>query len=133
MRNCADCGKEDAPWFEREPCSCGTATKHEDDPSPLKHAPDCNGIGHEVVEYPLRMARADLVFEGTTLALSNYWRGRGWILIQNGLRWYRVKMLCRGCIVLEDSAQERRREYEKACKAARGQDDTTYSQMLAQQ
>jgi hypothetical protein len=53
--------------------------------------------------------------------------------MQNGMRWYRTKMLCRQCIDKENLAQERRREYERACKTALGVESLTYAQMLAQQ
>lgn len=102
----------------------------DDDPSPMKHAPDCNGIAHEVILYPVRMAVSELTPDKK---LGTYYTSKGWKLMQNGLRWYRVKYLCRQCIIAEDQAQERKREYENACKAARGVDTLTYAQMLAQQ
>lgn len=131
MRLCSSCHKEDKPWFEYDtPCSCGAASLHEDDPTPLKHSPECKSLGHEVVLYPVRMAKADLTFDAK---LGSYYSQRGWRLKQNGNRWYRVKYLCRACIELENSAQARKAEYEKLCKAARGVDDQTYAQMLASQ
>lgn len=133
MRSCAQCGKADAPWFEAEPCSCGVAAAHEENPDVAAHAADCNAVGHLVVLYPVRMARAELLFDGAEMALSSYWVQRGWTLKQNGQRWYRVKLLCRGCIVAHEDALERRRDYEKACRRARGTDDTSYAQMLAAQ
>lgn len=135
MRNCAACKKADAPWFERAPCSCGAAKLAEefDDPSPGRHLEDCDAIGHEVVLYPVRIAKTELVFNGAVHVLGSYYAARGWVLMQNGPRYYRTKMLCRGCIDLEDLAQERKLDYEKACRLARGLDDQTYAQMLAQQ
>jgi hypothetical protein len=131
MRNCSACHKEDKPWFEYDiPCSCGGAELHEDDPSPLKHKAECKSLAHEVVLYPVRMAKADLTHDGK---LGSYYSQRDWKLMQNGNRWYRVKFLCRACIELENSAQSRKAEYEKLCKAARGVDDQTYAQMLASQ
>jgi hypothetical protein len=109
------------------------AGAHDDDPDPLKHAADCNAVGHEVVLYPVRMGRDELRFDGAEMALPPRWLQRGWALKRNGQRWYRVKWLCRGCIVLEEAALERRLDYEKACKRARGEDETTYAQMLAMQ
>ncbi len=132
MRICSACGKEDAPWFESDPCSCGAAKLHEDDPSPMNHSHECRCLGHEVVQFPVRITPADLSFNREDLK-SPYYRSRGWKLMKNGLRFYLVKMLCRGCVALENSALERRREYERVCKASRSQDDTTYAQMLAQQ
>jgi len=129
MRICGQCSKEDRPYFEPVPCSCGLPLD-EDDPSPLKHAPDCNSVGHEVVLYPVRIDKRDLTFDSKLLPK---WTARGWQLMRNGLRFYRVKFMCRQCIVLDESAQERRREYEKACKATRGESAQTYAQMLASQ
>lgn|SRR5487761_2727435 len=129
MRVCSQCAKEDGPWFDAMPCSCG-ADKGEDPANPSAHQPDCHSLGHEVVMYPIRMAPKDLTFDKQ---LPVYWRGRGWNLMQNGLRWYRVKMLCRECCEAENGAQARRREYELACRDARGVSDLTYAQMLAQQ
>ena len=129
MRNCSACHAEDRPWFEDAPCSCGIP-EGPDAGNPYKHSPDCKSLSHEVVRYPIRMEIKDLNFDKT---LSRYYVQRGWELLQNGMRYYRVKMLCRKCIGLEVSAQERKREYEKACKAARGDQTETYAQMLARQ
>lgn len=130
MRNCSSCNKEDKPWFEDSPCTCGAYKPHDDDPSPLKHLPECHSLGHEVVRYPVRIAKSEL---SNDEKLSSYYRQRGWVLMRDGQRFYRVKMLCRACIELENSAQSRRHEYEKACKAARGVETQTYAQMLASQ
>lgn len=130
MRNCSNCNKEDRPWFEDAPCSCGAYQEHDDDPSPLKHDPSCKMLGHEVVRYPVRIAKSDLTHDGK---LGSYFTAKGWSLRQDGQRFYRVKMLCRACIELEKGCQARRQDYEKACKAARGLDNQTYAQMLASQ
>jgi len=129
MRKCGQCNKQDAPWFEQQPCSCGLPVD-DDDPSPLKHAPDCNGIGHEVVLHRVRIRKPEMTFDQK---LSLKWTERGWQLLRNGTRFYRVKYLCRHCIVDEDIAQERRQEYEKACRETRGMDGRSYAQMLASQ
>jgi hypothetical protein len=130
MRVCSACGKEDRPWFENEPCNCGAGKRHEDDPSPLKHDPSCRCLGHEVIAYPVRMAESELTFDKK---LPAYWIERKWQLRNNGGRFYRVKVLCRQCMLAEDQAQDRKRDYEKACAAARGQETQTYAQMLAAQ
>ena len=129
MRTCGQCNKEDRAYFESAPCSCGLP-RDDEDPSPLKHKPDCNGIGHEVVLYPVRIDKRDQTFDGKLLPK---WTAKGWRLLQNGPRFYRIKYLCRQCIVLDESAQERRREYDKACRATRGESAQTYAQMLASQ
>lgn len=130
MRTCSACHKEDKPWFESHPCSCGAYVVHDDDPNPLKHRPDCKSLGHEVVEYPVRIPKSDLTFDGK---LSSYYAERGWALMRNGERYYRVKMLCRGCIVKETEALARKTDYEKACKAAQGIETLSYAQMIAGQ
>jgi hypothetical protein len=131
MRTCGNCQKQDAPWFAHADCNCPQKDiRYDDDPSPLKHAPDCNGIGHEVALYPVRMDASLLTWEKK---LPASWVARGWALKQNGGRWYRVKMLCRGCIELEETAQERQREYEQKCRETRGIEALSYAQMLANQ
>lgn len=130
MRICTECKKEDRPWFEQAPCSCGAAQLHEEDPSPLKHKADCKAIGHDVVRYPVRIERRDLTFDGK---LPSRYTQRGWALWQSGNKLYRRKLLCRDCVELENGAQERKRDYEKACKAAQGLETMTYAQMLASQ
>lgn len=132
MRTCTACGKADKPWFEQEPCNCG-APVHDSDPSPDKHAPICHAIGHEVVQYPVRLKVADLVWIEGQAHLQPKWERAGWKFLQNGLRYYRVKMLCRDCIGIERDRMERRKDYEKSCKAVRGEDSQSYAQMLASQ
>lgn len=133
MRLCSNCRKEDKPWFEDEPCSCGGAQLHEDDPSPLKHDASCRSLGHEVVLYPIRMPLNEFTYVAGEPVINKEWIRKGWALMRNGQRYYRVKMLCRGCIEVENGIQARRSEYEKACKAARGLDTSTYAQMLTLQ
>lgn len=130
MRTCVACHKPDAPWFEPYPCSC---SRQADGAEPIpadEHAPDCKCLGHEVVTYPVRIAKSDLTFDGK---LPQTWTSKGWVLRQNGMRFYRMKMLCRDCIELEVSAQSRREEYQKLCKAARGESSQSYAQFLASQ
>lgn len=87
-------------------------------------------LGHDVVRYPVRIAKSDLTHDGK---LGSYFSAKGWTLRQDGQRYYRIKMLCRACIELENVIQSRRQDYEKACRAARGLDNQTYAQMLASQ
>lgn len=65
--------------------------------------------------------------------LSSYYTSQGWALKVDGERFYRSKMLCRACIREHVGALERKKDYQRACKAARGLDDKTYAQMLAHQ
>jgi hypothetical protein len=130
MRTCTACRKEDAPWFEQEPCSCGHQAPNAEPILAIEHDPGCKCISHEVVAYPVRIAKQDLTFDQK---LPAHYVRAGWILRQNGQRFYRVKMLCRDCIGLEEGAQARRVEYERACKATLGIESQSYSQMLASQ
>jgi hypothetical protein len=110
-----------------EPCTCGACEL-----DPIRHAPECKSLIHEVLRYPVRMAERDLVVNqsGERKLSAQY---AGWKLVQNGQRWYRIKDLCRDCIGKQEQSQAFRRDYLQACKKARGQDDQTYSQMLAEQ
>jgi hypothetical protein len=132
MRACGGCKKPDAPWLEDAPCNCGVPPTLAGDAN--EHRPECRALGHEVVFYPVRLTKADLWFdEGAKPHISAYYTGRGWTLKQDGNKLYRVKLLCRDCIGLEVGAQARKREYESACKRARGDETQTYAQMLASQ
>lgn len=100
----------------------------------MRHAPHCVALVHEVVLYPVRMGRNDLsVAKSGERELPSHYLVAGWKLMQNGMRWYRIKHLCRDCIGKEEQSQMFRRDYIKACKTAKGQDDQTFSQMLAYQ
>jgi hypothetical protein len=83
-----------------------------------------------VISYLVRVALDELTFDRD---LPAHFRAAGWVLKVNGLRYYRVKVLCRQCMLAEQDAQERKRDYDKACAVARGQDTETYAQMLAAQ
>src|SRR6185437_792681 len=114
------------------PCSCGAPV--DDNPSPEKHRPDCKAIGHDVVLYPVRVAWQELTHDANgDPHLKAIWERRGWKLLKNGARIYRTRMLCRDCIELERDKDARRKEYERLCKAARGDDAQTYQQMLVSQ
>lgn len=130
MRTCSSCRLEDRPHLDHtEPCSCSAGSSE-----PTHHGPDCRAIVHEVLVYPRQMDLRELGHDAAgTLVLPPQWSSKGWKLIQNGQRWFRIRILCRSCIVKEEDSAAFKRDYQKACKAARGQDDQTYSQMLAQQ
>lgn len=124
MRACQHCAKADRPQLDNnEQCSC-SAESHE----PMHHGQDCKALIHEVMLYPVRIAQKDLTFD---CKLPPQYAG--WTLMQNGNRWYRYKFLCRDCIGKYEDAQKFRRDYLQACKKARGEEDQTYSQMLAGQ
>jgi hypothetical protein len=89
---------------------------------------------HEVVLYPVRMSERDLSINANgDKELPAHWKAKGWKLMQNGMRWYRIKHMCRECIGKEELAQSFKRDYQKSCKRAKGQDDQTFAQMLAYQ
>ena len=123
MRVCAQCQSPDRPHVDpSERCTCGTDT-HE-------HAPDCRALTHEVVLFPVRMSPLALTYDKK---LPAKWIQRGWHLWQDGQRFYRRKMLCRDCIGKQETQQAFARDYQKACKKARGSDDMTYAQAIASQ
>lgn len=130
MRACEQCHVGDRPHLDMaEPCTCGSAS-----PEPTHHTASCIALVHEVVLYPVRMGPYDLaISESGEKELPAYWLQRGWKLMQNGMRWYRIKFLCRDCIGKEEDSQAFKRDYLKACKKAKGQDDQTFAQMLAYQ
>ena len=129
MRICQQCHCEDRPWIEEGECSCGL-NKTERAGDPTAHQADCRCLGHEVVQYPVRMARNELAFDDK---LPRYYAQQGWVLMKHGGCFYRVKILCRDCVGKEELALAHRRDYERVCKEARGLETKTYAQMLAQQ
>lgn len=126
MRRCAGCNKEDRPQVENPgECTCGMHS-----PDPLSHDVNCWAIGHEVVQYPVRMMVSELTFDRE---LPPRFLQKGWKLLQNGSRYYRVKLLCHACVESEVSARQRKEDYVRACRRAKGLDTMTYAQMLAMQ
>jgi hypothetical protein len=100
----------------------------------MHHGANCIALIHEVVLYPVRMSERELaVTSSGEKQLPTHHLTHGWKLLQNGMRWYRIKYLCRDCIGREENSQAFRRDYLKSCKKAKGQDDQTYAQMLAYQ
>lgn len=133
-RVCKQCKREDEPFWEQTPCSCGAPLDAHTEPKFGDHRPECKSIGHEVVRYPIRIDPRELWTDHAGIKrLSAYYTGRGWTLVQNGNMWFRVMMLCRDCIGKEADAQARKREYQKLCKRAAGLESMTYAQMLASQ
>lgn len=100
----------------------------------MQHAPQCLALVHNVALYPVRIAPHDLAIgkSGDKELPAQFVRS-GWKLMQNGMRWYRIKHLCRDCIGKEEQALAFKRDYLNACKKAKGQDDQTFAQMLAYQ
>jgi hypothetical protein len=129
MRECQDCKEQDRPWMDGGECTCGAA-RTEMGASPEAHHVECRCLAHEVVQYPVRLSREALTWDKK---LPRYWALKGWVLMENGGRHYRLKMLCRDCVGKEELALAHRRDYERVCKEARGGETQTYAQMLAQQ
>ena len=132
MRVCAGCGREDVPKLDLygacRPKQCSPTA----DERPETHHDSCPRLGHEVVKLirPAKLVATPLHPEGE---LERKWRLAGWTVMKDGRDVFRWKMLCRSCIQGVYEREDREREYQKACRQARGDDDTTYSQMLTQQ
>jgi hypothetical protein len=92
----------------------------------------CNKVMHSVrpLVEPVRLISTPRHPEGQ---LPTKWLNEGWKLHIDGKNTFRVKMLCRNCIDKEALRESIQRDYQKACKAARGQDDRTYGQLMIQQ
>lgn len=133
MRLCTMCGKPDTPYWEAYPCTCG-APAHDDDPSPLKHRPDCKAIGHSVISFPVRIPERELGHDAAgNKQLPQKYAREGWKVQQRGFKWYRVKVMCRDCVAEYEQRMARKRDYEASCKRARGEETQTYAQFLASQ
>lgn len=104
MRNCDDCKVEDRPVT----------------------TPD-GEMHHEVREYLHWIALPELTPQDE---LPTHWRMKGWKLKRDGEEYFRYKLLCRDCIRKDYEAGKMREAYKKLCKAARGQNDQTYSEMI---
>lgn len=134
MRLCAQCGAEDKPWYVDAACTCGSERRDAELPPAERHAPNCRCVEHEVVQFPVRMARQDLSFGADGKPqLSMRHKRDGWTLLQDGPKFYRVKLLCRNCIGKQEEIAARQREYKQCCKAAQGVETKSYAQMLASQ
>jgi hypothetical protein len=132
MRVCSACGKPDVPTLELgeacKPKQCSPTA----DERPETHHASCPRLAHTVVKLsrPAKLVATPAHPEGE---LERKWRLEGWTLMRDGRDVFRWKMLCRSCIEVVYEREEHHREYLKACKKARGDDDRTYSQLLTQQ
>jgi hypothetical protein len=99
---------------------------------PETHHDSCPKFSHEVVKLfrPAKMVATPKQPQGE---LEPKWRREGWKVMKDGRQTFRWKMLCRSCIQVVYEREEHHRDYVKACKAARGDDDRTYSKMLTAQ
>lgn len=96
------------------------------------HHDSCPRLTHEVRKLfrPATLVHSARAPEGD---LSLKLRLEGWKLLRDGKNLFRWKMLCRSCIERVYEREENHREYQQACKRARGESDQTYSQLLAEQ
>lgn len=132
MRKCESCDKPDACVVDYEtPCKPDLCPPTADERSETHHD-SCPKLTHEVRKF-YRAAKLVHTAAHPEGELEMKYRRTGWKLIQDGKSLFRWKMLCRACIQIEYEREERQKDYVKACKKAAGQDDQTYSQMLAQQ
>jgi hypothetical protein len=133
MRQCSNCRVADQAVmdFGRE-CSekCNPAIRESGNPD--DHSASCNKVLHEVrpLHEPVILVNTPKSPAGE---LPIKWKREGWRLLRDGRNTFRVKMLCRECIDKEAMRELVHKDYVKACKAARGQDDRTYGQLMVQQ
>lgn len=133
MRQCSSCKVADQPVmdFSRD-CAkdCDPAIRNDGD-AELHHFA-CNKVLHEVRPYfqPVKLVSTPRHPEGE---LPQKWQRDGWKVRKDGSNVFRWKMLCRNCIDQEALREAIALDYQKACRAARGQGDKTYGQLMIQQ
>lgn len=114
------------------PCSTKCDPKDIENGDPYAHHITCHKVLHEVRDY---VKRVQLVItprhpEGT---MPHKWVAEGWQFKKDGADTFRFKKLCRNCIEKEVERDMVHKDYLKACKTARGEDDRTYGQLMIQQ
>lgn len=132
MRTCEACGKSDSCVVDYETkCKPNLCPPMADERAETHHD-QCPKLTHEVrpLYRPAKLINTPAHPEGQ---LEPKWIAEGWKLVRDGTDVFRKKMLCRACIQVVYEREERRKEYLKACKKARGEDDRTYSQLLVMQ
>ena len=132
MRACSTCGKADQCVVDFEKTCNPKLCPPDADERWETHHEECPKLMHEV---RLLYRSAKLVHTPANPGgeLERRFRADGWTLMKNGTDMFRKKMLCRACIQAVYQAEERHKDYVKACKRAQGRDDRTYSELLAQQ
>lgn len=132
MRSCETCRRPDRCIVDYEiKCRPGKCSPQADERAETHHD-SCPKLTHEVVALT-RVAKLVHTPAKPDGELEYRYRREGWKLLVNGDKTFRYKMLCRKCIENVYDAEARRKDYEKQCKRAMGQDDRTYSQLLAMQ
>jgi hypothetical protein len=126
MRACRKCSAPDRaeidPGLE---CKCGAVARGDEE-----HHPECPRLIHEVARYFVQIKARDLT---PKRELSTYYRAQGWQLMEDGGRFFRWMLMCRQCFRDYEQVLAQQRDYQRACKLAKGMDDMSYSQMLARQ
>jgi hypothetical protein len=134
MRKCENCSLIDRPLLDAmrscDPNTCDPALR--DSMNPADHGMGCNKVLHEVrpLFEPATLVNTPRAPDGE---LTAKYRAEGWKVKRDGKNVFRWKMLCRNCIEKEAEREMVRKDYAKACKKARGQDDRTYGQLMIQQ
>lgn len=132
MRNCQGCGKADSCVVDYETKCKPSLCPPDADERAETHHDQCPKLTHEV-KLLYRAGKLIHTPKHPEGQLEHKWLADGWTTKRDGRDIYRTKMLCRSCIQAVYETESRRKEYEKACKKARGEDDRTYSQLLSQQ
>ena len=132
MRLCEGCRAADRPALDPEGACKRELCPPTADERPETHNDACPRLTHEVRKL---YRPAELVFTAAKPEgeLQRKWRAEGWKLLRDGKDLFRWRMLCRACITRVYEREENHKEYLKACKRARGEEDQTYSQLLAEQ
>lgn len=132
MRICEACSKPDSCVVDFETKCKPNLCRPDADERAETHHDACPKLTHEVrlLFRPAKLINTPKHPEGQ---LEPKWIAEGWKIRRDGKDVFRVKMLCRACIQSVYEREERRKEYLQACKKARGEDDRTYSQLLALQ
>jgi hypothetical protein len=132
MRKCEACSKPDAPALEYEGVCKPDLCPPTADERPETHHDACPRLIHEVrrLYRPAVLVHTPAHPEGQ---LETKWLREGWVIVKDGRDVFRMKMLCRACILKVYEREANHKEYVKACNRAMGDDGMTYSQLLARQ
>lgn len=132
MRLCEDCSKPDSYIVDYETKCDRTLCRPDADERPETHHDNCPKLTHDVVRLE-RVAKLISTPRHPEGQLEHKYIIEGWKLLKNGMTWMRYRMLCQSCVRKVYDREARQKEYMKACKKARGEDDRTYNQLLTQQ
>src|SRR6266566_8746180 len=119
MRACEGCNKQDGPILDYYKACNPSLCPPTADERPETHHDRCPRLEHDVVrlERPAKLIHTAKHPEGE---LEIKLKMQGWKLIRDGKNTFRYRMLCRQCIQNIYAAEERHKDYLKACKKALG-------------